>query len=392
MRKEGALFWITGLAGSGKTTIGNYLYYKLKSYTDGVVILDGDILKNIVDSSVGYSNEERKKRAYKYAALCKTLTDQGLLVICCTIAMFEEVRQKNRKEIKNYIEVFLNVPFETLKERNKKGMYARALKGEQKNLVGVDLDVEYPECPDVVLKNDGSISVKESVEKILEIYHKKCDTCNRDVEYWNDYYKQSLAKEEPSLFARAVAVYMERTRKLLDVGCGNGRDSMFFLHEAGLQVTGIDISDEAIRMLNDREKENPDAIFVCDDFTCSETIYAEQYDYIYSRFSLHAINEKQESVFLENAFKALKEGGELFIEVRSVNDELYGQGVKVGNDEYINDGHYRRFIRKELLEKKLLKTGYTIIESIEDRNLAPYGKENPEVIRVICKKTVEDEN
>lgn len=180
MRKEGALFWITGLAGSGKTTIGNYLYYKLKTHTDRVVILDGDVLKSIVDSNVGYSSEERKKRAYKYSALCKALTDQGLIVICCTIAMFEEVRQRNRQMIKNYIEVFLDVPFEILAERDKKGMYTRAVNGEQKNLAGVNLEVEYPQNPDVVLKNDGTIPVKKSVEIILEMYHKKCDSYNRE--------------------------------------------------------------------------------------------------------------------------------------------------------------------------------------------------------------------
>ena len=386
MRKEGALFWITGLAGSGKTTIGNYLYYKLKTHTDRVVILDGDVLKSIVDSNVGYSSEDRKKRAYKYSALCKALTDQGLIVICCTIAMFEEVRQRNRQMIKNYIEVFLDVPFEILAERDKKGMYTRAVNGEQKNLAGVNLEVEYPQNPDVVLKNDGTIPVKKSVEIILEMYHKKCDSYNRDVQYWNEYYQKEDIVEEPSLFARFAVRHMQKGRKLLDVGCGNGRDSIFFLDNLKLYVTGIDISDEAIHSLNDREKNNTNAIFICDDFTCSETIYAEQYDYIYSRFSLHAINEAQEDIFLDNALKALKMKGKLFIEARSVNDELYGQGMKVGRDEFINNGHYRRFIRKDQLEEKLLKKGFSIVVSLEERNFAPFGIENPKVIRIICSK------
>lgn len=386
MIKEGALIWITGLAGSGKTTIGNYLYYSLKEHTDGVVILDGDILKTIVDSNVGYSTEERKKRAYKYAALCKALVEQGLVVICCTIAMYEEVRQKNRKDIKNYIEVFLDVPLDVLKERDKKGLYSSVSSGTQTDVPGMDLEVEFPQNPDIVIKNDGTVSVKKCVEEILGFYHEKYDVCKRDVMYWNAFYSANKADEKPSLFAQDVKKRMKSGAKLLDVGCGNGRDSVYFLREADLYVTGIDISDKAIAILNEKLKEHPKALFVCDDFTCSETIYAQQYDYIYSRFSLHAINANQEDVFLSNAYKALKDGGMLFVEVRSVNDSLYGQGIKAGEDEYINNGHYRRFIRREQLEQRMEQKGFEIIESIENADLAPYEGENPMVIRIVCKK------
>ena len=63
--QEGILYWITGLSGSGKTTIGNRLYYEMKKTYDNVVLLDGDILKEIVDENVGYSDEQRRKRAMK---------------------------------------------------------------------------------------------------------------------------------------------------------------------------------------------------------------------------------------------------------------------------------------------------------------------------------------
>lgn len=103
MKRSGLLYWITGLAGSGKTAIGNRVYYKLKQMQDNVVLLDGNILKTIVDSKPAYTVSARKERAYKYARLCKVLTDQGLTVICCTIAIFKDVRIWNRENNKEYL-------------------------------------------------------------------------------------------------------------------------------------------------------------------------------------------------------------------------------------------------------------------------------------------------
>ena len=108
--KNGILYWITGLSGSGKTTVGNRLYYELRQDKDNVVLLDGDLLKSIVGDELGYSESDRRKRAFKYAKICKMLTDQGIIVICCTIAMYDEVRDWNRKNNKAYVEVFLDVP------------------------------------------------------------------------------------------------------------------------------------------------------------------------------------------------------------------------------------------------------------------------------------------
>ena len=149
--EKGILYWITGLAGSGKTTIGNMLYYEIKKKESNTVILDGDILKNISKEISGYSYEDRKKRARMYSNICKILVDQGINVVICTIAMFDEIREWNRNNIEKYIEVFLDVDIEVLLKRNKKGLYS----DNKNNVVGIDVEVEFPKNPDIIIYNDG---------------------------------------------------------------------------------------------------------------------------------------------------------------------------------------------------------------------------------------------
>lgn len=161
--EKGILYWITGLSGAGKTTVGNALYYELRKYKDNVVILDGDILKRLVGDSLGYSKEDRKKRAYYYSNLCKTLTDQGISVVICTIAMYDEVRNWNRNNIEKYIEIFLKVDLETLIKRDRKGLYSKQASGKINNIAGLDQDVEYPKNPDIVVENDETVKVNDIV-------------------------------------------------------------------------------------------------------------------------------------------------------------------------------------------------------------------------------------
>lgn len=386
MKKDkGVLYWITGLSGAGKTTIGNWLFYELRKERDNVVLLDGDILKNIVDDKPGYSKEERKKRALKYAMMCKMLTDQDITVICCTIALFDEVREWNRKNNKGYVEVFLDVPLEVLVERDQKGMYSKYADGNFSNISGVDVEVEFPKNPDVYIKNDGGLTVKECVNKILEFDVKMSSDYDRDTNYWNKFYENTDAINHPSLFAKSIAEYLVKGRTVLELGCGNGRDSLFF-QALGLHVTAIDASDEVIKKLQTDYKDES-ICFICDDFVCSSVVYSGQYDYCYSRFSLHAINEEQEDEMIKNVHKVLKKGGKFFVEVRSVHDELYGRGECVGKNAYIYDGHYRRFIEKDVLEQKVLQMGFELEYSKEETGFAPFGKMDPPIIRMILVKS-----
>ena len=119
----GYVYWITGLSGAGKTSIGKSLYQKLKQKSPNTVFLDGDVLREVFGNDLGYTREERIKCAMRYARLCKMLQEQGLNVICCTISMFDCIRAWNRENIENYREIYVRVSMEVLKQRNQKGLY-----------------------------------------------------------------------------------------------------------------------------------------------------------------------------------------------------------------------------------------------------------------------------
>lgn len=251
-------------------------------------------------------------------------------------------------------------------------------------LGGGVLEVEYPKNPDLVLKNDGNLTIKDCVDEILKLRVNYSSDFDRDTDYWNAYYANRLAMDTPSPFAKFIGEYLSKDKNLLELGCGNGRDSFFFAH-LGLNVTGIDASDAIIADLK-RKSNAGNSYFICDDFVCSSALFAGQYDYCYSRFTIHAINEMQEKQVLNNVYGALKQGGVFFIETRSINDDLYGKGKKAGQNAYIYDGHYRRFIVKSELEKNAKQAGFQIKYSEEKRNFAPFGDSNPPIIRMILQK------
>lgn len=168
---EGTVFWITGLSGSGKTTIGHVVADALRKTSQAVVFLDGDQLREITGNLYGREQSERLQASLYYARLCKVLAGQGINVVCATISLFHETQNWNRKNIANYIEVFLDVPLTELMQRDIKNIYANALNGKLKNVVGIDISPEFPERPDIIIKNVNEIiSPARAAENILHFY------------------------------------------------------------------------------------------------------------------------------------------------------------------------------------------------------------------------------
>ncbi len=165
-----AVYWITGLSGAGKTTIGKLLYEKLKSEYPNTVLLDGDTLRRVFGDDLGYTKDERRKCAMRYSRLCDMLEKQDMNVICCTISMFDSVRDWNRENINNYREIYVKVSMDTLQARDQKGLYSGDTKEQQKEVVGIHMDIEEPKCPDLILENDGIRTPEEQVEIIIMHY------------------------------------------------------------------------------------------------------------------------------------------------------------------------------------------------------------------------------
>lgn len=160
------LIWITGLAGAGKTTIGARVYAWLRERKPNVVFLDGDELRRVLGADHGYSRAERLSLAMTYSRLCRTLCDQGIEVVCATVSLFRECQLWNRQHFPRYFEIYLHVPLETLIARDHNRLYSRALGGELRNVVGLDLDFCPPPQPDLVIRNDGPWASVDSLVKL----------------------------------------------------------------------------------------------------------------------------------------------------------------------------------------------------------------------------------
>lgn len=173
MIQTGQVIWITGLSGSGKSTVGEGVARALRARQDCVVYLDGDALRGVLQSNSqsdsGVDRDSRFSLALRYSELCKMLSQQGLVVVIATISMFREVHEWNRLNFPDYVEVFLNVPKDVLRRRDPKGIYKGLAEGSLSNVAGFDLEVDEPTDAHLVLNSDGSESPEESIRKVLEL-------------------------------------------------------------------------------------------------------------------------------------------------------------------------------------------------------------------------------
>jgi glutamine kinase len=163
----GRVFWITGLSGAGKTTLGLELSSRLRDADRRVTFLDGDALRSVIAEDLGHSTGDRRRSAMRNARLCRLLAEQGADVVCATISLFHEVQRWNRENIPGYREIYLRVPIDELRRRDNKGIYAGSQRGDTRDVVGIDVAAEVPEAPDLVLDNYGALDVATAVDRIL---------------------------------------------------------------------------------------------------------------------------------------------------------------------------------------------------------------------------------
>ena len=166
--ERGFTIWFTGLSCSGKTTLSRMVEAELKKRgVTHIEVLDGDIIRTHLSKGLGFSKEDRDTNIKRIGFVCKLLSRNGVIAIVAAISPYREVRDYNRKEIGNFVEVYCKCSMEVCIQRDVKGLYKKALSGEIKNYTGVDDPYEEPLNPEVVLDTDRE-TPEESVKKILQ--------------------------------------------------------------------------------------------------------------------------------------------------------------------------------------------------------------------------------
>lgn len=162
------IIWLVGQSAAGKTTIGRALHNRWKERDANTVFIDGDEIRKIFklnEDGDPYTVESRRKIAQTYHRMCAWLDSQNINAVCCTISNFQDVLDANRSTFSNYFEIYLQVPFEVLQQRDKNDLYASALRGETKNVVGFDIPFVPPANPNLVIDNTADKDEFETLVK-----------------------------------------------------------------------------------------------------------------------------------------------------------------------------------------------------------------------------------
>ncbi|RLI64057.1 MAG: adenylyl-sulfate kinase [Candidatus Asgardarchaeum californiense] len=161
------VIWLTGPSGAGKTTLAHALEEKLKKMGHKVEILDGDVIRRTLYPNIGFSKEAREMHNRVVIHMAKLLSRNDVVTIVSLISPYKAVRDYARKEIGRFIEVYLNCPLEVRIQRDPKGLYAKAIRGEIKNLTGYNGVYEVPENPEVIV-DSHKMSVDEEVDLVIK--------------------------------------------------------------------------------------------------------------------------------------------------------------------------------------------------------------------------------
>ncbi len=161
---NGQVLWLTGLSGSGKSTIASALLQLYQQQGVFPVQLDGDKVRAaIADPNWQFDSASRLRGSYIYARLAAMLSEQGHLVIVPTISMFNEVRQWNRQHIEQYFEVYLKVSETVRQQRDPKLLYQKYTDGSNSQMAGMDLPIEEPSSPDLLLLNEEGVATVDTI-------------------------------------------------------------------------------------------------------------------------------------------------------------------------------------------------------------------------------------
>ena len=169
LNQKGKVVWLTGLSGSGKTTIALQLEKELYKLGFLVQILDGDNIRAGINNNLSFSEGDRTENIRRIAEVSKLFLNCGIITINCFVSPTIKMRQIAKKIIgkENYYEIFIDADLETCEKRDVKGLYKKARNGEIKNFTGINSQYEKPNNPRLEV-NTSQLSIEESIEVILK--------------------------------------------------------------------------------------------------------------------------------------------------------------------------------------------------------------------------------
>ena len=170
LHQRGIMIWMTGLSGSGKSTVA--LGVERELHRRGILcrILDGDNIRAGINAGLGFSEEDRRENIRRIAEVGKLFVDTGIVTIACFVSPTTELREMARQIIgeKDFREVYIATPIEECERRDVKGLYARARRGEVKDFTGISAPFEAPTHPDLSL-DTSQMTLKQEVDAVVEL-------------------------------------------------------------------------------------------------------------------------------------------------------------------------------------------------------------------------------
>ena len=168
LQQKPVLLWLTGLSGSGKSTIADRVEQALHQQGYKTYLLDGDNIRHGLNSNIDFSESGRKENIRRIGEVAKLFLDAGIIVISAFISPFREDRETVRNLLKEgeFIEIHVDCPLEICEQRDVKGLYAKARRGEIPNFTGISSPFEIPTHPEITIHTDHE-KLDDSVNKIL---------------------------------------------------------------------------------------------------------------------------------------------------------------------------------------------------------------------------------
>ena len=167
------ILWFTGLSGSGKSTIANAVEVKLAQLKKHTYLLDGDNVRHGLNKDLGFSDTDRVENIRRIGEVSNLFADAGMIVLSAFISPFREDREivRTLAQEGEFIEVFIDTPLEVCEQRDPKGLYVKARKGEIPDFTGISSPYEVPEKPEIHI--EGEPSIEESADIIIHYLHTK---------------------------------------------------------------------------------------------------------------------------------------------------------------------------------------------------------------------------